>query len=189
MRTRCVKKRLDDVNVCLAQIMSPARDRSVKSPDRARRACYENPTYGSQAKSVAQLRSLSRWGLERRQKRMSNRAGVHRLGTTFVAVAAAMTMALFFGGTAQAAPTTFHAHTAADLVTDVQTSSAGDIILLDAGIQYSVAQSLDVNHNLTIKTDPSQLPGGHVAATISGGSISIPSTLDSGEKDIIVAGP
>ena len=120
---------------------------------------------------------------------MSNRAGVHRLGTTFAAVVAATTMALFFGGTAQAAPTTFHAHTAADLVTDVQTSSAGDIILLDAGVQYAVAQSLDVNHNLTIETDPSQLSGGHVAATISGGSISIPSTLDSGEKDIIVAGP
>jgi hypothetical protein len=99
---------------------------------------------------------------------MSKRAGVRRLGVLIVA-AAAVAMALFVG-TAKAA--TIPVHNTADLVAAVASGNPGDVILLDANVQYSPGGPLNIKRNLTIETDPAQLAiPGNRAGIISGGSV------------------
>ena len=118
---------------------------------------------------------------------MSKRAGVRRLCVPLVA-AVAVTMSLVFGGTARAS-STIAVHTTAQLVAAVASGSPGDIILLDSGVQYSPAASLDVSRNLTIQTDPAQIALGGRAGIISGGSMTGSSGLDpGGNLDILVVG-
>jgi hypothetical protein len=97
-----------------------------------------------------------------------------------------VTLALFYG-TAKAA--TIAVHTPAQLQAAVASGNPGDVILLDAGVNYAPSTALDVTRNLTIETDPAQIASGGRAATINGGSITGASSLDPGSNlDIIVVG-
>src|SRR5262249_49805196 len=120
-------------------------------------------------------------------KRMSKRAGVRRLGVPFVlALALAMALVLSFGRPASAAPpctTTPATNTA--LSTAIASGSPGDVICLNAAVNYSITAAGDVNRNLTIETDPAQIASGGKAAIINGGSMTTPSTIDPGQLDIL----
>jgi hypothetical protein len=117
---------------------------------------------------------------------MSKRAGVRRLGIPFwVAFAVAMTLVLSFGSPAYAAACTTTAATGAALVSDVNGGAAGDVICLNAGVNYATSSiAMDVKHNLTIQTDPAQIASGGKAATINGGSQTGTSTIDGGQLDL-----
>jgi hypothetical protein len=114
---------------------------------------------------------------------MSKRAGMRRLRVPLVATVA-VTLALVFGGTARAA--TIAVHTTPQLQAAVASGSSGDVILLDAGVQYAPTSALDVNRNLTIETDPAQIASGGRGATISGGVMTGASALDPSQLDILV---
>jgi hypothetical protein len=115
---------------------------------------------------------------------MSKRAGARRLGVVIAATAVAGLMALFLGGTARAA-STCSATTTAQFVTCVTGSGAGDTVLLKGGVSFALTQSLDITHNLTIKTDPATLASR--GATIVGPSAN-PSSVDPGQLDIFAVG-
>jgi len=116
---------------------------------------------------------------------MSKRAGVRRLGVPFViALALVMALVLSFGSPAYAAGCTTTPANGAALVTAVTTGSAGDVICLNAGVTYAPAAAMDVNHNVTVETDPAQIASGGKAAAITGGSITTGSTVDAGQLDI-----
>src|SRR5262245_37546898 len=85
---------------------------------------------------------------------------------------------LGFGSPPARAATTVHVSTAAQLVTAVLGASTGDTIVLAPG-NYAVKTALDVGVSLTVE-GPTAAPG----ATINGGSITNPSTIDSPQLDI-----
>jgi hypothetical protein len=116
---------------------------------------------------------------------MSKRAGVRRFGVPFVAAfAMAMALVLSIGSPAYAAGCTTTPATSAALVTAVASGSPGDVICLNAGIQYSPTSALDVNRNITVETDPAQIASGGRGATINGGVMTTVSTIDPSQLDV-----
>jgi hypothetical protein len=85
---------------------------------------------------------------------------------------------LGFGSPPARAGNTINVSTASQLVTAVVGASAGDTIVMAPG-NYAIKSALDVSVNVTVE-GPTAAPG----ATINGGSMTNPSTIDSGQFDI-----
>jgi len=112
-------------------------------------------------------------------ERETGRRGGRELGRLFALAGLVVVIGLVaFSGSAAQASDPVMVSTAAQLVSAVLGASAGETIEMAPG-NYPIGTSLDVGVNLTVE-GPTTFPG----ATISGGSITNPSTLDSGQKDI-----